>query len=118
MLQGYRATTNFQVAHLLPHVGATHVLGNLIEDRNRITAGPATGGFEIGFRLVQAIYGDDVARESILQAEYNPKPLFPVGSPELAGPELKARARAHFLPVLGTMDAVFRRVEDRLNVPA
>ena len=115
LLQGYRATTNFQVAHLLPHVGATHVLGNVVEDRNRITAGPATGGFEIGFRLVQDIYGDDAARESILQAEFDPKPLFRTGSPQLAGPALTSRARAHVRPVLAPLEDVFARVEDRLG---
>jgi transcriptional regulator GlxA family with amidase domain len=70
LLRGYRAPANFQCVDLLPHVGATHAPGNVVEDRNRITAGPATGGFEIAFRLIQRIYGDDVAKESILHAEY------------------------------------------------
>jgi transcriptional regulator GlxA family with amidase domain len=118
LLKGYRATTNFQAVHLLPLVGATHAEGNVVEDRNRITAGPATGGFEIAFRLVQDIYGDDVVRESILHAEYAPEPLFPVGSPELAGPELTARARAHVAPVMNQLEEVVVRATTRTGVPA
>ena len=118
LLRGYEATTNFQAAHLLPYVGATHVAGNVVEDRNRLTAGPATGGFEIGFRLIQDFYGDDVARESILQAEYAPAPLFPTGSPELAGPELTAQAKAHTAPLFEELTTILKDVGARLNVPA
>lgn len=115
LLKGYRATTNFQAAHLLPHAGATHMPGNVVEDRNRITAGPATGGFEIAFRLIQDIYGDEIAREAILQAEYAPKPLFETGTPELAGPELTARARARMLPMLRPLEEVMLRASVRLG---
>ena len=106
LLKGYRATTNFHATHLLAHYGATHQAGNVVEDGNRITAGPATGGFEIAFRLIQDIYGDDLAREAILQAEYAPEPLFDVGSVELAGPELTARARAHTRPMTEELESV------------
>ncbi|MGC7094682.1 DJ-1/PfpI family protein [Amycolatopsis lurida] len=106
LLKGYRATTNFQATHLLEHYGATHQPGNVVEDRNRITAGPAIGGFEIAFRLIQDIYGDDLAREAILQAEYAPEPLFDVGSVALAGPELTARARAHTRPLTEELERV------------
>lgn len=109
LLRGYRATTNFQGTHLLRYVGAEYTAGNVVEDRNRITAGPATGGFEIAFRLVQHIYGDDAAREAILQAEYDPQPLFPVGSPDLAGPELTARARSHVAPMFAHLEEVIKR---------
>lgn len=118
LLRGYRATTNFQAVHLLGHVGATYERGNVVEDRNRITAGPATGGFEIAFRLIQDIYGDEMAREVILQAEYAPEPLFATGTPELAGPELTARARAHMAPFLRPLEAVMRRVGARLGTTA
>lgn len=115
LLKGYRATTNFQAAHLLPCAGATYMPGNVVEDRNRITAGPATGGFEIAFRLIQDIYGDEMAREAILQAEYAPQPLFETGTPELAGPELTARARAHTLPMLRPLEEVMLRAGARLG---
>ncbi|MFF5587196.1 DJ-1/PfpI family protein [Streptomyces hygroscopicus] len=118
LLRGYRATTNFTAVHLLPYVGAIHQPGNVVEDRNRITAGPATGGFEIAFRLIQDIYGDDMAREAILQAEYAPEPLFQVGTPELAGPELTARALARAQGMTTLMEEVMKRVGARLDAPA
>ncbi|MGE0217251.1 DJ-1/PfpI family protein [Mycolicibacterium sp.] len=116
LLQGYRATTNFGAVHFLPYVGATYAPGNVVEDRNRITAGPATGGFEIGFRLLQDLYGDEAAKEAILQCEYAPEPLFPVGSPELAGPELTAIAKAHLEPSLAPLTEIFEKVGARLGV--
>ncbi|MEV6102554.1 DJ-1/PfpI family protein [Nocardia sp. NPDC051981] len=116
LFKGYRATANFQAVHLLPYVGAIYSPGNVVEDRNRITAGPATGGFEIAVRLIQILYGDEAAREAILQAEYAPAPLFNVGTPELAGPELTARTKARTAPMIGSLQEVMKRVATRLHV--
>ncbi|GGP68718.1 DJ-1/PfpI family protein [Saccharothrix coeruleofusca] len=116
LLRGYRATTNFHCVDLLPYFGATHAPGNVVEDRNRITAGPATGGFEIAFRIIQDMFGDERARESILHAEYAPKPLFDVGTPELAGPELTARAKAQVQPMVAPFTDIAKRAAERLGV--
>lgn len=118
LLQGYRATTNFQQYDLLPYFGAVPTRGNVVEDRNRITAGPATGGIEIALRLLQDIYGDEVAREAELQMEYAPTPLFGVGTPELAGPELTRRALDHGAAISAPMLAVAERAARRLGVTA
>ena len=118
LLRGYRATTNFQQHDLLPLFGAIPARGNVVEDRNRITAGPATGGIEIALRLVQDLYGDDVAREAELQMEYAPRPLFGVGTPELAGPELTRRALAHGAALGEPLRAVADRAAARLGVAA
>ncbi|MFI2238771.1 DJ-1/PfpI family protein [Streptomyces chrestomyceticus] len=109
LLRGYRATTNFQLHDNLAHYGAVPARGNVVEDRNRITAGPATGSFEIGLRLLQAFFGDDVARKSELMMEYAPRPLFGVGTPELAGPELTEQLLARS----ADMGAVYARVAER-----
>lgn len=118
LLRGYRATTNFQLHDLLPSFGAIPARGNVVEDRNRITAGPATGGIEIGLRLVQDLYGDEAAREVELQMEYAPTPLYGVGTPELAGPELTRRALAHNAALSAPMAAVAERAARRLAVTA
>ncbi|MFF3273511.1 DJ-1/PfpI family protein [Streptomyces chrestomyceticus] len=109
LLLGYRATTNFQLHDNLAHYGAVPARGNVVEDRNRITAGPATGSFEIGLRLLQAFFGDDVARKSELMMEYAPRPLFGVGTPELAGPELTEQVLARS----DGMGAVYAQVAER-----
>lgn len=109
LLRGYRATTNFQQHDLLAKFGAIPTRGNVVIDRNRITAGPLTGSIEVALRLVQDFYGDDVAREVELQIEYAPAPLFGVGTPELAGPLLTRQALAHG----ATMGAPFLAIADR-----
>ncbi|TVT44566.1 DJ-1/PfpI family protein [Amycolatopsis rhizosphaerae] len=116
LLRGYRATTNFQGVHLLPYYGATYAPGNVVEDRNRITSGPATGGFEIAFRIIQDMYGDEMARESILQAEYDPQPLFKVGTPEMAGPELTALAQEHTRTMTEPLLKISERAAERLGI--
>jgi transcriptional regulator GlxA family with amidase domain len=115
LMRGYRATTNFQVHDLLARFGAIPTRGNVVVDRNRITAGPLTGSIDIALRLVQDLYGDDVAREMELQAEYAPTPLFGVGSPELAGPELTQRALAHGAVMNEAAAAVVERAARRLE---
>lgn len=114
LLVGYRATTNFQMHHLLHYFGAIPATGNVVEDRNRITAGPATGSNEIGLRLLQHFYGDDLARQQELAMEYAPTPLFHVGSPELAGPELTSRARAAAAILNEPFEQVAIRARERL----
>jgi transcriptional regulator GlxA family with amidase domain len=115
LLRGYRATTNFHHHDLLARFGAIPTRGNVVEDRNRITAGPFTGGVEIALRLVQDLYGDDLAMEMELQGEYAPTPPFGVGTPELAGPELTQRALARGAAfnevVVAAVDRAVQRLE-------
>lgn len=117
LLRNYRATTNFHVYDLMPYYGATLVkTNNVVEDRNRITAGPATGSIEIGLRLVQAFFGTEAGRLAELNAEYAPKPQFGVGTPELAGPEL---TQAAVTSMGGEYDRLLKssqRVAERLGV--
>jgi hypothetical protein len=118
LLRGYRATTNFQLHDLLPKFGAIPARGNVVEDRNRITASPVTGGIEIALRLVQDFFGDEVAREMELQTEYAPAPLYGVGTPELAGPELTPRALDHGAAIGEPLIGVAERAARRLGVTA
>ncbi|MER0242238.1 DJ-1/PfpI family protein [Streptomyces sp. HSW2009] len=118
LLRGYRATTNFQMRDNLASYGAIPARGNVVEDRNRITSGPATGSFEIGLRLIQALFGDEAAREMELLVEYAPQPLFGVGTPELAGPELTDRVRAMAPEERTPYDEVAERAARRLGIRA
>lgn len=119
LLRGYRATTNYHFYGLLDQFGATVVETNkVVEDRNRITAGPATGCFEIAQRLIQHFFGTDAARRMELNAEYDPHPLFGVGTPELAGPELTRDALAETHEWTGTVSPIARRAADRLGISA
>ena len=116
LLRGYRATTTFHQRDLLPYFGAIPSEGNVVEDRNRITAGPVTGSIEIALRLLQDFYGDDLARELELQIEYAPTPLFGVGCPTLAGPALTAQALAHSQVMGEPFLGVAERAAHRLGI--
>lgn len=117
LLRGYRATTNFHAYDLLPYYGAVPVPTNhVVEDRNRITAGPATGSFEIALRLIQDLRGTDTARLAELNMEYAPKPQFGVGTAELAGPELTQTAVAMTADVTAPFLKVSERAAERLGV--
>jgi transcriptional regulator GlxA family with amidase domain len=119
LLRGYRATTNFHFYDQLDWFGATTVeTPNVVEDRNRITAGPATGCIEIALRLVQVFFGSEVARQTELNAEYAPRPLFGVGTPALAGPELTQRTLAESHGWTQAITAGARRAADRLEASA
>lgn len=115
LLSGYRATSNFHVVDRLSLFGATPVRGGVVEDRNRITAGPATGSFDIGLRLAADLIGEDAAREIELQLEYDPHPPYGTGTPERAGPELTARALRSMQPMTEAMDPSLHRAAARLS---
>lgn len=116
LLRGYRATSNFHIVPMLEQFGAIPVeSGAIVEDRNRITAGPATGSFEVGLRLLELLCGREVAREMELQLEYAPRPLFGTGSPALAGPELTRRALDRAAPLNELMREPAARAARRLH---
>ncbi|WP_197373273.1 hypothetical protein [Mycolicibacterium baixiangningiae] len=110
-----RATSNFQQKHLLERFGAIPADGNVVIDRNRITAGPLTGSVEAALLLAQRFYGDDAAREMELQAEYAPQPIFGVGRPDLAGPELTQRALDHSAAIVRPYVEAIDRAAKRLG---
>lgn len=89
LLEGKRATSNFQIGDSLKEFGAIPVLtSEVVIDGNLYTAGPAHGCFEAAIEALSALRGDDIAKMIELGFEYNPHPKFKVGSPSLAGPEL------------------------------
>jgi cyclohexyl-isocyanide hydratase len=116
LLRGYRATTNFHVHDQLTHYGATPVEANVVEDRNRITSGPVSGGFDLALRLLGRMCGDDIGREIELQFEYAPEPPYGTGRPDLAGPEMTAKAKAALAGMTEAMLQVAIRASKRLEI--
>ena len=53
-----------------------------------------TAGIDFGLTLLATLRGEEVAKMTQLMMEYDPKPPFNTGTPETAGPELTATARA------------------------
>jgi cyclohexyl-isocyanide hydratase len=97
LLRGYQATTHWAWVDLLAELGATHVPGRVVVDRNRITGGGVTAGIDFGLLLAARLAGDDEAKSIQLGLEYDPHPPFHCGHPDVADPELVARTRAVML---------------------
>ncbi|QNA87061.1 DJ-1/PfpI family protein [Sphingomonas sp. So64.6b] len=93
LLRGYRATSLWAVADLLPLMGAQHVDERVVVDRNRITAGGVTAGIDFGLMLAAKLTDERTAKRVQLTLEYAPQPPFHAGTPQDAGPELLAYTR-------------------------
>jgi cyclohexyl-isocyanide hydratase len=78
-------------AELSGLLGATPRADRVVVDRNRITGAGVTAGLDFAIEL--AIRGEAMPRLFELVLEYDPKPPFPAGTPELAGATLTDRVR-------------------------
>lgn len=94
LLTGYQAATHWACYDALEALGIDAVHERVVLDRNRCSGGGVTAGLDFGLTLLAELRGELTAKVTQLAMEYNPHPPFQVGSPELAGPELTAAARA------------------------
>lgn len=94
LLQGYKSTCHWMWRHYLPQFGAEPVAARVVRDRNRLSGGGVTSGIDFAFTLATELAGEEAARMIQLGLEYDPQPPLDSGSPEKAGPERVARARA------------------------
>jgi len=94
LLQGYRSTCHWMWRHYLTQFGAEPVAARVVRDRNRLSGGGVTSGIDFAFTLATELAGEEAARMIQLGLEYDPQPPLDSGSPEKAGPERVARARA------------------------
>jgi cyclohexyl-isocyanide hydratase len=88
LLRGYKATSHWAAADLLPLFGAEQTEGRVVIDRNRMTGGGVTAGIDFGLVLLAQLRGDETAKLTQLLLEYDPQPPFDAGSPKGAGPAL------------------------------
>ena len=98
LLEGYKATSHWNVVELLPLMGAQPVAARVVEDRNRITGGGVTAGLDFGLVLASRLRGEETAKRIQLVLEYDPQPPFAAGSPGKAGHELTAAVRQRLEP--------------------
>lgn len=94
LLRGYKATTHWAAYDGLAAMGVEVVRERVVVDRNRLTGGGVTAGLDFGLVLLAKLRGEQVAKVTQLSMEYDPKPPFDCGTPDAAGPELTAMARA------------------------
>jgi transcriptional regulator GlxA family with amidase domain len=95
LLQGKRATTHWMAVDGLAAFGALPQPGaRWVVDGKIVTAAGNSAGIDMALWLTGQLAGDLVARGAQLAAEYDPAPPYDAGSPEKAGPEVAAWARA------------------------
>jgi len=88
LLEGKRATGNWQYLEPLRAYGAEPVGGRWVEDGKIVTAAGVTAGIDMALHLVSKDVGPEVAQAVQLGIEYDPDPPFDSGSPEKAPPEI------------------------------
>lgn len=114
LLKGYCATTHWMSLQRLAAFGATPVAERVVTDRNRVTGGGVTAGIDFGLVLVQALAGEQTAREIQLQIEYEPQPPYG-GSPATADPATVASLRDRLGPYATAMQEIDARALARLK---
>lgn len=90
LLEGYKATTHWATVSMLEALGIEVVNERVVTDRNRISGGGVTAGIDFGLTLLAKLRGETAAKCSQLMMEYDPKPPFNCGTPNVADLEIVA----------------------------
>ena len=88
LLEGKRATSNWQAYEELGQLGAEVVPERVVFDGKIVTAAGVTAGIDMALTLVQRIAGNELAQAIQLGLEYDPQPPFDSGSPAKAPAEI------------------------------
>lgn len=81
LLDGKRATSNWQALDQLRELGAEVVEQRVVFDGKLATSAGVTAGLDMALALAARIAGDPVAQAIQLGIEYDPEPPFDAGSP-------------------------------------
>jgi cyclohexyl-isocyanide hydratase len=96
LLHGKRAACHWAWRELLTAFGAIPDPGRVVRDGNVVTGGGVTAGIDFALTLVAEIAGPETAQAIQLGIEYAPAPPFDSGRPEIAPPEVLARATQRY----------------------
>ncbi len=88
ILDGVPATTHWLARDQLAELGAKVVPDRVVREGKIVTAAGVSAGIDMALRLVQTIYGDELAQAIQLGIEYDPEPPFDAGSPDKAPAEI------------------------------
>jgi putative intracellular protease/amidase len=95
LLDGKRATSNWQALDELRRLGADVVRERVVFDGKHVTSAGVTAGIDMALSLVAKIVGDRAAQAIQLGIEYDPQPPFDAGSPHKAPTEIVEAVRAY-----------------------
>jgi cyclohexyl-isocyanide hydratase len=116
LLRGYAATSHWYVRDLLGLMGASAKADRVVVDRNRVTGAGVTAGLDFSFELARQLRREEAPRLFELVLEYDPKPPFAAGTPELAGAPLTDRVRQIRGPAIAAAREAAARVAERLRL--
>lgn len=88
LLNGYRATTHWLSLNFLERFSVASENSRVVIDGNRITGAGVSSGIDFALTLAAELFGEAVAKEIQLMIEYDPKPPFTSGHPDVAEPSL------------------------------
>jgi cyclohexyl-isocyanide hydratase len=94
LLNGKRAATHWTAREFLKEFGATPVNERFVVDGNIITGGGVTAGIDFGLFMAAELAGKAAAEKIQLALEYDPRPPFQAGSPDIAPEEVVAEFRS------------------------
>jgi cyclohexyl-isocyanide hydratase len=109
LIDGYKSACHWMWRHYLSRFGAEPVATRVVRDRNRLSGAGVTSGIDFGLALAAELAGEETATSIQLGLEYDPQPPFDCGSPEKAGPQRVARARAAQEAVLKAAEPLIAR---------
>ena len=95
LLEGKRATSNWQALEELRAFGVEVVPERVMFDGKLATSAGVTAGIDMALTLVERIAGPELAQGIQLGIEYDPEPPFDAGSPEKAPAEIVEAVRAY-----------------------
>lgn len=116
LIVGYKSTCHWMWRDFLRQFGAEPVAARVVRDRNRFSGGGVTSGIDFAFTLASELVGEEAARMIQLGIEYDPQPPLDSGSPEKAGPERVARARAAVASQWPHFEARVAEAADRMSL--
>lgn len=117
LIDGYESACHWMWRQYLPLFGAKPVAARVVRDRNRLSGAGVTSGIDFAFTLAGELAGDETARMIQLGLEYDPQPPFDCGSPEKAGAERVARARAAQQNWLQSVEPQIAQAARRIRTP-
>jgi putative intracellular protease/amidase len=95
LLEGKRATSNWQALEELRALGVDVVDERVVFDGKVVTSAGVTAGIDMALRMAARIGGDELAQAIQLGIEYDPDPPFQSGSPRTAPPAIVEAVRAY-----------------------
>ncbi len=115
LLKGKRATSHWAAIEHLKPLGAIPVREKVVMDGNIVTGAGVTSGIDFALSLARLLDGEAMAREILLQIEYDPAPPFDGGSPQTARPETLATVAKRLAKLNEERRVVAERVGRKLG---